>query len=70
MTIHSGRRTGEPSRVIQGRSKRPAVEPREGFAAKPSPERGLPQPMIELLGRVTRLEREVAELRKGRRNGT
>lgn len=64
MSIHSGRRTGEPNRVIHGRAKRPPAAVQAGSAAKPSPEAGLPRPMTDLIGRVRRLEDRVTELER------
>lgn len=75
MTMHSGSRSGEPSRVIQGRSKRPASSAVGGNPSTPAPQVGLPTPMVDLVDQVKRLELRVhaleqAALKKGGHRGT
>lgn len=69
MTIRSGSRAAEPTRVIQGRSKRRAHEALAGNPAAASPRVGLPSPILELQQQLKRLEARVAVLESRAKGG-
>lgn len=69
MTLRT-RTSGEPQRVLSGRTRVQGGNTKHGASPKPPPAPiGLPGPVQQIKAQLAQLERRVLELEKGARRG-